>query len=88
VFGTQIFDGQRIRNTIGIESMSLIPDDDEHALGIFAAAADMNQLTSIHAISVEHRVIYGLPKRKFNELLLSSNTTGSSDEIHEPVRER
>ena len=29
VFGTQVFDRQRIRNTIGIESMSLISDDDE-----------------------------------------------------------
>jgi hypothetical protein len=88
VFGIQVFDGHRVSDTTGFESMSLIPDDDEHALGVFAAAADMNQLASIHAIAVEYRVIHGLPKRKFNQLLFPSNTTGSSDEIHEPVRER
>jgi hypothetical protein len=38
VFGAQIFDGQRIRNTIGIESMSLISDDDEHSLDVRSAA--------------------------------------------------
>jgi hypothetical protein len=68
--------------------MSLISDDDEHSLGAFAAATDMNQLASIQAIAMEYRVTHGFPKRKFNELLLSGNATGSSDETHEPVHER
>jgi len=34
------------------------------------------------------RVTHGFPKREFNELLLSGNATGSSDETHEPVHER
>jgi hypothetical protein len=88
VFGIQVFDRQRIRNIIGIESMSLISDDDEHSLGAFAAATDMDQLASIHAIAVEHRVAHGFPKREFNELLVSANATRSSDETHEPVDER
>ena len=45
VFGTEIFERQRIGNLIGIESLSLISDDDEH--GAFAAATDMNQLARI-----------------------------------------
>jgi len=88
VFGIQVFDSQRIRNIIGVESMSLISDDDEHSLGAVAAATDMNQLASIHPIAMEYRVTHGFPKREFNELLLSGNATGSSDETHEPVRER
>ena len=68
--------------------MSLISDDDEHSLGGFAAATDMNQLSSVHAIAMEHGVTHGFPKREFNELLLSGNATGSSDETHEPVHER
>jgi len=67
--------------------MSLISDDDEHSLGAFAAATEMNQLPSIHAIAVEHRVTHGFPKREFNGLLLSSNATGSSDQTHQPIRE-
>src|SRR5258708_24687330 len=88
VFGTQVFDRQRIRNTIRIESMSLISDDDEHSLGAFAAAPDMNQLASVHAIAVEYRVTHGFPKGEFNELLLSANATGFGDQAYEPVHER
>ena len=68
--------------------MSLISDDDEHSLSAFAAATDMNQLSRIHAITVEHSVTHGFPKREFNGILLSSNATGSSDQTHEPVRKR
>src|SRR5580704_7837955 len=39
--------------------MSLISDDDEHSLGTFAAATDMNQLAGIEAIAVEYRVTHG-----------------------------
>jgi len=88
VFGFQVFDRQRIRNIIGVESVPLIPDDNEHSLGAFAAATDMNQLARIHAIAMEYRVTHGFPKREFNELLLSGNATGSSDETHEPVHQR
>jgi hypothetical protein len=59
--------------------MSLISDDYEHSLRAFAAATDMNQLASIHAIAMDHRVTHGFPKREFNELLLSANATGSDD---------
>src|SRR5260370_4973046 len=31
------------RNIIGVESMSLVSDDDEHSLGAFAAATDANE---------------------------------------------
>jgi hypothetical protein len=48
----------------------------------------MNQLTRIHAITVEHSVTHGFPKREFNELLLPSNATGLSDQADEPVRKR
>jgi len=88
VFGIEVFNRQRIRNIIGVESMSLISDDDEHSLSAFTAATDMNQLASIHAIAVEHRVTHGFPKREFNELLLSTNATGSSDQTHEPVHKQ
>jgi hypothetical protein len=43
---------------------------------------------SIHPIAMEHRVTHGFAKREFNELLLVANTTGSSDQTHEPVDER
>jgi hypothetical protein len=79
VFGFQIFDSQGIRNSIGIESSSLISDRDEYSLSAFTAATNMNQLASIHAIAVKHCVAHGFPKREFNELLLSANATGSSD---------
>jgi hypothetical protein len=68
--------------------MSLISDDDEHSVGALAAATHMNQLASIHPIAMEHRVTHGFAKREFNELLLVANTTGSSDQTHEPVDER
>jgi hypothetical protein len=67
--------------------MSLISDHDEQSLSALTAT-DMNQLASIHAIAAEHRVTHGFPKREFNELLLSANATGSSDEAHEPGHKR
>jgi hypothetical protein len=85
VLGTEVFERQRIGNLIGIESISLISDDDENFLAAFAAAADVNQLASVQAIAVEHRVTQGFPKREFNELLLSEDTVGSSDQAHQPV---
>ena len=88
VFRFQVFNRERISNSIGVESMSLISDDNEHSLGVFAAAADMNQLASIQAIAVEYRVSDSFPKRKFNELLISANTIGSSDQTHDPVCKR
>ena len=43
VFGFQVFDRERIRNSIGVESMSLISYGYEHSRAAFAAATDMNQ---------------------------------------------
>jgi hypothetical protein len=88
VFGIEVFERQRIGNPIGVESMSLISDDDEHSLAAFAAATNVNQLASVQTIAVEHRVAQGFPKREFNELLLSQNPAGSSDQAHQPVHQR
>jgi hypothetical protein len=88
VFGTKVFESQRIGNRIGFESKSLIPDDDGHSLATFAAAADVNQLARVRAIAVEHRVAQSLPKSEFNGLLLSENTPGSNYQAHEPIHKR
>jgi hypothetical protein len=88
VFGIEVSDRQRVGNLIGVEPISLISDDYEHSLGAFAAATDMNQLASIHPIAVEHRVAKGFLKGELNELFLSANATGSSDQTHEPVHQR
>jgi hypothetical protein len=85
VLGTEVFDRQRIGNLVGIESMSLISDDDGHSLAPFAAATDVNELASVRVIAVDHRVTQGFPKGEFNELLLSENTAGPSYEAHKPV---
>ncbi len=86
--GIEVFDRQRVGNLIGVESISLISDDDEHSLAAFAAATDVNQLAGVQTIAVEHRVTHRFSKREFNELLLSANATGSSDQTHEPVHQR
>jgi hypothetical protein len=85
VFGIEVFDGQRVGNLTGVESISLISDDDEHSLAAFAAATNVNQLACVQAIAVEHRVTQGFPKGELNELLLSENTAGSSYQAREPV---
>jgi hypothetical protein len=87
VFGAEVFDRQRVGNLVGVESMSLISDHDEHSLAALAAATDVNQLASVQAIAVEHGVAQGFPKREFNELFLSENTAGSSYQAHEPVHQ-
>jgi len=88
VFSSQVLDCQRIRNLLGVKSMPLISHDDEHSLDAVAASTDMNQLANIHPIAVQYRVTYGFPKSEFNELFLSANAAGTSDQAHEPVRER
>ena len=85
MFGTEVFECQRIGNLIWVESLSLISDDDEHSLAACAAATDVNQLASIQAIAVEYRVTQGFPKGEFNEFLLPENTAGSGDQAHQPV---
>lgn len=85
VFGIEVFDRQRIRNIIGVESMSLVSDDYEHSLGAFAAATDVNELAGVQAIAVEYRVSQGFPKGEFNVFLVSENTSRSSYQAHEPV---
>jgi hypothetical protein len=85
VFGIEVFDRQRVGNLTGVESISLISDDDEHSLAAFAAATNVNQLAYVQAIAVEHRVTQGFPKGEFNELLLSQNTAGASYQAREPV---
>ena len=42
VFGFKVFDRERIRNSIGVETISLISDDNEHSLGALAAATHVN----------------------------------------------
>ena len=53
MFGFQVFHRQRVRNIIGVESIPLVPDDNGHSLGAFAAATDVNQLASIQAIAMD-----------------------------------
>jgi hypothetical protein len=88
VFGTEVFERQRIGNSTWVESLPLISDDDEHSLAAFAAATDVNQLASVQSIAVEHRVTQGFAKGEFNEILLSENTAGSRYQAHEPVNQR
>jgi len=84
VFGTEVFVRQRIGNLMGVESMSVISDDDEHAFAGFATTTDVNQLAGVQTIAVEHGVTQGFPKREFNELLLSGNTARCHDQAHKP----
>jgi len=88
VFRTKVFEIQRIGNSVGVESVSLISDDDGHTLAAFAAAADVNQLATVQPIPVEHRVTQSFPKGEFNGLLRSENITGSNYQAHEPIHQR
>jgi len=74
VFGTEVFERQRIGNLIGVKSWSLIPDHDGHSSAAFAEAMDVNQFACVSAIAVEHRITQGFPKREFHELFLPANT--------------
>jgi len=85
VFGTEVFDRQRIRNLIEVESWSLIPDYDGQSSTTFTAATDVNQLAWVYAIAVDHRITQGFPEREFNELFLSVNTARGHDQSHKPI---
>jgi hypothetical protein len=85
VFGPEVFERQGIGYLVGIESLSLIPDDDGQSTAADAAATDMNQLAGVQAIAVEHRVSQGFPKREFNALLLSANAARCHDQAHKPL---
>src|SRR6516162_671691 len=88
VFCKQIFQSQRIRQLIGIKSVSLISDDKQHSLVMIAAATDMNQPARIQGIAVQHGVIQCFLKRKSNKILFSCDTARSNDQSHEPVHDR
>jgi len=86
VFGPEVFERQRIGNLIGVESVSLISDGDEHSVAGFAAATDVNQLARVQAVAVEHRVTQGFAKREFNVLFLSANTAPPAEPQGDEVR--
>jgi hypothetical protein len=88
VFCTKVLESQRIGNSIGVESVSLVSDDDGHTFAVFAPAPDVNQLAAIQPIPVEHRVTQSFPKGEFNGLLRSENITGSNYQAHEPIHQR
>jgi hypothetical protein len=88
VFCTKVLESQRIGNSVGFESVSLISDDNGHALAAFATTTDVDQLARIQAIAMEHRVIQSFPKGEFNGFFLSENTAGSSYQAHEPIHQR
>jgi hypothetical protein len=88
VFGTKVLVSQRIGNSVGVESVPLVSDDDAHTLAVFAAAADVNQLATVQPIPMDHRVIQSFSKGEFNGLFLSENTAGSSYQAHEPIHQR
>ena len=88
VFGTEVFERQRIGNFIGVESLPLIPDYDRQSTAAFAAATDVDQLACVSAIAVEHRITQGFPKREFNELFLSANTARCYDQSYKLIHQR
>jgi len=45
----------------------------------------MNQLVSVQAIAVEHRVTQRFPEGEFDVLLLSADAARFRDQVHEPV---
>jgi hypothetical protein len=75
----EILDRQWIWYVIGIESSSLIRNDHEEFPTRFPTTMNMNQLASIQAIAVKHRVTQGFPKSEFNVLLLATDTTRCRD---------
>jgi hypothetical protein len=88
VFGFQVLDRERIRNSAAVESGSLISAGDEHSHVAYAAATDMNQFRRFRAIAVEYPVTHCSAKCAFNEILLAVKATGRSDLAHEPVHKR
>jgi len=84
VFGTEVSNAKG-SGPYGVESISLISDDDEHSVAAFAAATDANQLASVQAIAMDYRVTQGFPKSKLNELFLSANTARCRDQAHQTV---
>jgi hypothetical protein len=86
VFGIEVFNRQRIGDVIRIESVSLIPDHEDHSLASFAAATDMNQFAGNQAIAVKNRVTQSFAKREFDKLFLSVNAMRGMYQVHEPVR--
>jgi len=85
MFGFEVFNRQGIRHHLGVESFSLIANNDAHALAVIAAATDVNQLASLQAIAVEHRVAEGFAKREFDVFLHSGDPVRCRDKAHEPL---
>ena len=85
MFGPEVFERQGIGYVIGIKSLPLIRDENGQSTAAVAAATYVNQLASLQAIAVEHRITQGFPKRKFNEFLFSANTARCHDQSHKPL---
>jgi hypothetical protein len=88
VFRAEILNRQGIGYLIGIESASLVRNDNEDFPAGFATAMNMNQLASLQAIAMEHRVAQCFPQRELDELLLAADTMRRYDQVHKPVHQR
>ena len=87
-FRAEILHRQGIGYLIRIESSSLIRNDNEDFPAGFATAMNMNQLASLQAIAMEHRVAQCFPQSELEELLIAADTMRRCDQVHKPVDQR
>jgi hypothetical protein len=86
-FREEILIRQGIGYLIRIESSSLIRNGKENFPTGFATAMNMNQLASLQAIAMEHRVAQCFSQRQLDELLLAADTMRRCDQVHKLVHQ-
>jgi hypothetical protein len=85
VVGVEIFRTQGIGNRIRVKSLSLVLYDEGYSISQFTAATNLNQLTAIHTVAMNHRIVESFPKGQFDGGLLTGNAVRSLDQSHQPV---
>src|SRR5271155_1446633 len=72
----------------GVESFSLIRDNDGYFVAGPAAAVDVYFFSWIFLIAVHDRIVERFPKRQLDTELLTRNRLGSFNQHHQAIHER
>jgi hypothetical protein len=87
VHGFQSIWRKRIRNSIRVKSLSLVPNCQPHTFPAFAAATHLDEFVGFHSVAVNDCVAQSLPQRHFNGLFMANNAARLFEKLHELLDE-
>jgi hypothetical protein len=88
MLGLEIRTSLEIRNGLEVEPLSLVRNPETKSLSQLAPTANVNKLSRIHPVSVNHCIAYRFAKRQFDLRFRAGNAMRPRDERHQTIHHR